>query len=56
MQQEIHRDERKRQITGWTRVATKVVLVVSGISSLLLYVSLFAQLFRQYLSNRIKLD
>ena len=41
IQGEIQRDERKRQITGWTRAATGAAMIVLGLSTLMLYISLF---------------
>ena len=41
MQGEIQRDERERQITGWTKAASGASLLVSGILVLIGYVSLF---------------
>ena len=41
MQGEIQRDERERQITGWTRAATGAIMLLVGIVVLMVYVSLF---------------
>ena len=40
MQGEIQRDERKRQITGWTKAAFGALLIVSGIIALFLFLDI----------------
>ena len=41
MQGEIQRDERERQITGWSRATTGAVMIFFGIICLMAYVYLF---------------